>query len=154
MNTQNTWKVPAIAVLGDRGSAEVSVHAWDVWKTISVPLSRFPDGVAQELRQSPGSQVIIEVSADLGATRSDRVIHEIRPLPEELGGHQQSLDEITGYLCGDCFEADLRGEDLDVLGSAQTYEVSDEEDSTGYFECLNCNDVSLGGHPVSAYFRP
>lgn len=154
MNTQNTWKVPAIAALGNDGSVDVAVHAWDTEETISVPLSRFPDSVAQELRQSPGSQLVIEVSADLGATRSDHVIHKIRPLPEELGDLRRPLGEITGYLCEDCYEAEGRGEELDFLGSAQTYDISSEVDSSGYFNCLNCNDVSIAGHPTTAYFRP
>lgn len=154
MNTQNTWKVPAIAALGNDGSVDVSVHAWDIEETISVPLSRFPDGVAQELRQSPGSQLIIEVSADLGATRSDHVIHEIRPLPKELGGLRRPLDEVTGHLCDDCYEAEARGDDLPFLDAAVTYEVSEENLAPGYFDCIECNDVAIGGHAVTAHFRP
>lgn len=66
----------------------------------------------------------------------------------------RELDQTTGLICKDCYEAEGRGEELDFLGSAQTYDISSEVNSSGYFDCLNCNDVSIAGHPTTAYFRP
>ena len=151
---QNTWKVPALAVLNEDGSVNLSVHAWSVGQTIGVPSSNVSENAMQELRKVPGKTVVLEAEVNLGAEEIGDVVHAVLPLPEHLAAHAGVIDSVTGLVCEGCFGADQRGEDLDFFGSAQTYDVSSEVDSSGYFDCLNCNDVSIAGHPTTAYFRP
>lgn len=151
---QNTWKVPVLAVLNEDGSVNLSAHAWSVDQTIGVPSSNVSEDAMQELRKVPGKTVVLEAEVNLGAEEIGDVVHAVLPLPEHLAAHAEILDSVTGLVCEDCFESDQRGEDLDFLGSAQMYDISSEVDSSGYFDCLNCDELSIDGHRVSAYFRP
>lgn len=71
-----------------------------------------------------------------------------------MSNDMKNLDEVTGHLCDDCYEAEARGDDLPFLDAAVTYEVSEENLAPGYFDCIECNDVAIGGHAVTTYFRP
>lgn len=92
---------------------------------------------------------------------------------QEPAGDLEGLDEIHGHICTDCRhvwiggfdenELDLDPETSSTLSnSARAFAESakhiscaeDEDAGNGYFDCLICNVISIGGYKVIAYMAP